>query len=92
VWADHLAKNDHCTPTRAVRLARCPVAIGMAVGVPIAVVIGRAAEGLLFGVTSADPASYLIGAAALTLAATAAAWLPARRACSVDPAEGLRRA
>jgi ABC-type antimicrobial peptide transport system permease subunit len=67
------------------------VAAGIVVGLPLALVIARTAERLLFGVTPADPASYLLGAAALTMAACAAAWLPARRACSIDPADTLRR-
>ena len=53
--------------------------------------IARAAQRLLFGVTPTDATSYLVGAGALALVAAAAAWLPARRACALDPAETLRR-
>ena len=67
------------------------VAAGIAVGLPLALVIARTAERLLFGVTPAAPGSYLLGAATLTVVACAAAWLPARRACSIDPADTLRR-
>jgi predicted permease len=66
------------------------IATGLVVGVPLALVIARAAEGLLFGVTSADSVSYGAGAGALVLAACAAAWLPAARAARIDPAISLR--
>lgn len=68
-----------------------PVAAGLAIGIPFALLIGRAAERLLFRVSPADAASYLFGAGAMVLVAVVAAWLPARRACTVDPAETLRR-
>jgi predicted permease len=67
------------------------VAAGMAIGLPAAVAAARAAEGLLFGVTPADPGIYLLSAAVLTIVACLAGWLPARRACAIDPAEILRR-
>jgi predicted permease len=71
--------------------AMMPVAAGIAIGLPLAVAIARAAQRLLYGVTPADATSYLAGAGALALVAAAAAWLPARRACGLDPAETLRR-
>jgi predicted permease len=67
------------------------VGAGMAIGLPAALAAARAAEGLLFGVTSADPGIYLLSAAVLTAVACLAAWLPARRACAIEPAEILRR-
>jgi predicted permease len=71
--------------------AMLPVAAGIAVGLPLALAIARAAQRLLFGVTPADATSYLVGAGALAVVAAAAAWLPARRACGLDPAATLRR-
>jgi predicted permease len=68
------------------------VAAGIALGLPLALLVARVSERLLFEVTAADPVNYLLAAAALGIAAAAAAWLPARRACSIDPAETLRRA
>lgn len=67
------------------------VAVGMAIGLPVALAGARAAETLLFGVTPADPSNYLLSAGVLVAIACVAAWLPARRACSIDPAEALRR-
>ena len=71
--------------------AMTPVVGGIAIGLPLALGTARAAQRLLFGVTPADAASYLVGAGALLLVAAAAAWLPAQRACGLDPAETLRR-
>ena len=63
---------------------------GAAAGLAVALLEGRAMGSLLFGVRAGDP--RLLAAAVLVLAATAllAAWLPARRAASVDPMLALR--
>jgi predicted permease len=68
------------------------VAGGIAAGLPLALIHARLAERLLFGVTALDPANYAIGAGAMVAVACVAAWVPAQRACSIDPAETLRRA
>jgi predicted permease len=67
-----------------------PVTIGMAIGLPIALLAGRLSESLLFGVTGRDPMTYVIATSILVFSAIAAAWLPARRAASVDPILALR--
>jgi ABC-type antimicrobial peptide transport system permease subunit len=41
-------------------------------------------------VGASDPLTFLAAAAGLLAVAAAAAWLPARRAARVDPAEALR--
>ena len=66
------------------------VAAGIGIGMPVALATARAAEGLLFGVTPADPGNYLLSAAVLALVACLAAWPPARRASAIDPVEALR--
>jgi ABC-type antimicrobial peptide transport system permease subunit len=50
----------------------------------------RAADSLLWGVKSGDPAIYLVAAALLGLVGLVSSWLPARRASSIEPAEALR--
>jgi len=67
------------------------VAAGIAVGLPLTLMAARTAQRLLFGVSAADLMNYVLGAGALMLTACVAVWLPARRACSIDPAETLRR-
>ena len=65
--------------------------MGLALGLPAAVALGRLMRGLLFGVAPTDPRT-LAAAAAVTLGASAlAAWVPARRAARLDPATILRQ-
>ena len=65
-------------------------AIGVAIGLPVALLVGRLARGLLYGVGAADPA-VLLGAPLLLVALTAlASFIPARRATRVDPMVALR--
>jgi ABC-type lipoprotein release transport system permease subunit len=46
--------------------------------------------GLLYTVRPADPATFVAVAAALTLVAAAASYVPGRRATRVDPVIALR--
>jgi putative ABC transport system permease protein len=64
--------------------------IGVALGMGVSWLLGRAASGFLFGVEAGDPLA--LGAAATVLAAVmlGAAYLPARRASRVDPMTVLR--
>jgi len=65
-------------------------AIGIVVGVGLAIAAGRLLRGLLFGIGPNDPAT-LAGSAVLMLSVAAlAAWLPARRALRLDASEQLR--
>ena len=64
--------------------------IGIAAGIPLALVVGRLLAEQLFGVKTYDPA--ILSAAAIVLAACAAAAgaVPAIRAGSADPVRALR--
>lgn len=65
-------------------------AVGIVVGLAIAVALTRYMSGMLFGVRPLDPVTYGVAAAVLLLAGVLATWLPAWRASSVDPVEALR--
>jgi predicted permease len=63
---------------------------GMACGVVGALVVVPAMNGLLFGVTWSDPASFLGAIGLLVVVAAVAGLLPAQRAARVDPSVVLR--
>jgi putative ABC transport system permease protein len=65
-------------------------AIGLVIGLGLAIALARAMEGALFGTARAEP--WLFVAIATMLAATAlvASLVPARQAAAVDPALALR--
>jgi len=77
-----------------VSLVMHDVAVMLALGSITGAAAARALTGLagsmLFGVTPSDPGVFLLAAAVLSVAALAAAWLPARRASRVDPMVALR--
>jgi predicted permease len=64
-------------------------AIGVAIGLAAAAVGTRLMTSLLYEVRPVDLPTYMTVAAALTLVAAIASYLPARRASRVDPAESL---
>jgi predicted permease len=63
---------------------------GLALGWIAALLAGKALSGVIFGVRVWDPASLILATLLLWVAGTAAAWLPARRALSIDPRDALR--
>ena len=65
-------------------------AIGVAVGIPLAMMAARGLASSLYGVKPLDLASYLFAIAGVTIVALAASGLPAGRAGSVDPSVALR--
>jgi len=64
--------------------------IGMVVGVVASWVLARTLSGLLFGVTSSDPVTFVGMLVILTAVAAIAGYLPARRAARIDPMSALR--
>jgi predicted lysophospholipase L1 biosynthesis ABC-type transport system permease subunit len=69
--------------------ARSTVA-GLAIGVVLAAGIGKLSSSLLYQVSPVDPIVLTIAAMVLTMAATLASYLPARRATKIAPLEALR--
>jgi len=65
--------------------------IGIAVGAVGAYLVGRAMQGMVFGVGVIDPIAFTAVAATLLGAALVACLVPAGRAASVDPMVALRQ-
>jgi predicted lysophospholipase L1 biosynthesis ABC-type transport system permease subunit len=68
-----------------------PVAVGLAAGAVVALLIGQVFAGILYGVGSRDPVAFAGATVILLTAAAAAIVIPTRRAASVDPASVLRQ-
>lgn len=73
-----------------LRSAFLQVGIGLAIGIPGAVIAGHFMASQLYGVRPWDPVVLLIMAAVLGAAAFLAAVVPAQRAASVAPMRALR--
>jgi putative ABC transport system permease protein len=65
-------------------------AIGIAIGVVLAVAMTRALSALLYGVRSGDALLYAAVAAVLAAVAAVASFVPARQAARVDPMVAIR--
>ncbi len=65
-------------------------AIGIGIGLPLAIAGTRMLKTMLFGVTTGDPVSFAAALAAIAIVAVVASVLPARRAASVNPIIALR--
>jgi macrolide transport system ATP-binding/permease protein len=73
-----------------MRGALIQTAIGLAIGIPVALLSVRYVKSLLYEITGAD-AQVMVGAIiTLAVAACVAGIIPARRAASIDPARALR--
>jgi predicted permease len=70
------------------------VGVGILIGVPTALALGRVASnrmsGLLFGLASTDPLTIAAATLVLMVMAAVAGYVPARRASRVDPMIALR--
>jgi len=73
-----------------VRQGMMLTAIGLAIGIAVALALARLLESFVFGIGTADPATFALVVAGLMLVALAASYLPARRAGRSDPLVSLR--
>ena len=64
--------------------------IGLIVGIPIALGFVRILRSVLFGVNPHDPITIVASILLVLSIAVLAAWIPARRAATIDPMEALR--
>ncbi|MGD0858455.1 MAG: ABC transporter permease [Terracidiphilus sp.] len=73
-----------------MRGALWQVLIGLGLGVPAALLAGHLMASQLYGVSSYDPLALAGATLVLGLCAAAAAFIPARRAASIEPMQALR--
>jgi putative ABC transport system permease protein len=65
-------------------------AVGVIVGIVLALPLAQLLRALLFGVSAADPLTFVVVSVALAVVAGAACYLPASRALKIDPVKALR--
>jgi putative ABC transport system permease protein len=66
------------------------VVVGAVIGIVLGLLASRALQSLLYGVGALDPMAFIVTPAILVGVGALAAFLPARRASHVDPANALR--
>jgi ABC-type antimicrobial peptide transport system permease subunit len=66
------------------------LAIGLAVGIPSAMILGRYVSTVLYGIKPSDPWMATSTVLLLTIVSAAAGLIPARRAARIDPILALR--
>jgi putative ABC transport system permease protein len=81
------------SPTALVRLSLWDglreIAAGLSIGAVAALMLTRLMQGMLYGVSTSDPATFALALLITGAIALAASYLPARRAGQVDPASAL---
>ena len=73
-----------------IREAAALVGVGLLFGLPSGLVLTRLVRSQLYNISSKDAPAVLLAAAAVTVTALLAGFLPARRATRVDPMRALR--
>jgi predicted lysophospholipase L1 biosynthesis ABC-type transport system permease subunit len=68
-----------------LREAAILTAVGLAIGLALAIGVGNALRAFLFGVPPGDPVTVVASCMVLTMVALVAAYVPARRASRIDP-------
>jgi predicted permease len=76
--------------TMVLRTALLQVLMGLALGIPAALLTGHLMNRLLYQVSANDPLVLLGTTIVLGICATVAGFIPARRAASIDPMRALR--
>jgi ABC-type antimicrobial peptide transport system permease subunit len=66
------------------------VALGLLLGIPLAIGAGRLISAQLYGVVNWDPVALAFAIGSMAVCAFIAAIIPAARAASIDPMKALR--
>jgi predicted permease len=85
-----LGASRHTITMVILRQSLYLLALGIGVGMLLALAATRGAASLLFGLQPNDPATLIAAAGFLTFTALLASYVPARRASRVDPMIALR--
>jgi predicted permease len=64
--------------------------VGVGIGIAGAFALTRFMQGVLYGVGTTDPLTFVVVSVGLLGVAVLASWLPAKRAAAVDPAVAIR--
>ena len=67
-----------------------PIMIGLIVGIPLAIAGARLSSTILYGIPPLDALTFVGAILLLMFTGSAAALVPARRACSIDPIKAVR--
>jgi len=73
-----------------MRGAMLQALVGLAIGVPVAMLCVRYVKSQLYEITSVNPLVMAASIGVLAVAAGVAGIIPARRAASIDPVKALR--
>jgi len=85
-----LGASPHTLSWHVIQEGVTLAAIGMAVGLPATLAIGRVVTSLLEGMHGPGPGTLLAVAVVLSMVMLIACWIPARKAARVDPIDALR--
>ena len=87
-----MALGASAADVRALLLKEAAVlaAAGVGLGLPVALLLGRALGSMLFSVSGSDPLIFAGAPAVLASAAMMASYIPARRAARIEPTTALR--
>jgi hypothetical protein len=85
-----LATTSHTLLWTILRECMLLLVLGLGFGIPIALSSTHILKSLLYQLGPLDPATITIAIGAVAYKTLAAAWLPARRAATIDPSQALR--
>jgi predicted permease len=86
-----LGANRSHVVVMVMRRALVLVAIGLAIGIPVALLGGRLMRAQLYGVRTYDPVTLAGAVFVLAACAALAGFIPARRAATIEPMHALRQ-